>query len=94
MSSLTASLSLVSSGTGTTTRYTDEELDAMCDKAELDNIYSRCLSAYWDNDRFKDSLIDAPERLQAAFDVLLGWIDQRGPQEALQRLREASEETV
>jgi len=87
------SSSLVSSDTGTT-KYTDEELDAMCDKALRDEIIKACACAYWENERFKDSLIDAPERLQAVFDVILGYTHQFGVQEVLQRLVDPSPATV
>ena len=90
----TVSSSLVSSDTGTTTKYTDEELDAMCDKALRDEIIKACVCAYWENERFKDSLIDAPERLQAVFDVILGYTHQFGVQEVLQRLVDPSPATV
>ena len=90
----TVSSSLVSSDTGTTTKYTDEELDAMCDKALRDEIIKACACAYWENERFKDSLIDAPERLQAVFDVILGYTHQFGVQEVLQRLVDPSSATV
>ena len=70
--------------------YTEEELNEMCDKAELDDLQSRCLVAYWDNERFGNSLIDAPERLQAVFKVLLGWMEVKGPEEGLKSLREAA----
>lgn len=73
-----------------TDHYTEEELNQMCDKAELDDLKARCLVAYWDNKRFGESLIDAPERLEALFEVLLGWIEQVGTQRALEVLREAS----
>lgn len=39
---------------------------------------SECLEAYWDNQRFSESLIDAPERMQAVFDVLADVIEHRG----------------
>ena len=84
----------MSSDTGTTTKYTDEELDAMCDKALRDEIIKACACAYWENERFKDSLIDAPERLQAVFDVILGYTHQFGVQEVLQRLVDPSSATV
>ncbi len=38
----------------------------------------QCLVAYWNNERFGNSLIDAPERMQAVFDVLAEVIEQRG----------------
>lgn len=91
MSSQTASSSLVSSDTGTTPNYTDEELTAMCDQALRSEIFERCFDAYWDNERFANSLIDAPERLQALFDVVLGYTHQYGAQEVLERLTEASQ---
>ena len=75
---------------GVSTHYTEEELNEMCDKAELDDLQSRCLVAYWDNERFNNSLIDAPERLQAVFKVLLGWMEVKGPEEGLKSLREAA----
>lgn len=78
MSSQTASSSLVSSDTGTTTNLRSE-------------IFERCFDAYWDNERFANSLIDAPERLQALFDVVLGYTHQYGAQEVLERLTEASQ---
>jgi hypothetical protein len=90
----TVSSSLVSSDTGTATKYTDEELDAMCDKALRDEIIKACACAYWENERFKDSLIDAPERLQAVFDVILGYTHQFGVEEVLQRLVDPSPATV
>jgi hypothetical protein len=65
------------------TQYTDEELDAMCDKALRDEIIKACACAYWENERFKDSLIDAPERLQAVFDVILGYTHQFGVRRGL-----------
>ncbi len=71
-------------------QYTEEELNQMCDKAELDDLTNRCLVAYWDNQRFNNSLIDAPERLYATWTVRLGWMDQVGTQRALEVLREAS----
>lgn len=71
-------------------QYTEEELNQMCDKAELDDLTNRCLVAYWDNERFNNSLIDAPERLYATWTVLLGWMDRVGTQRALEVLREAS----
>ena len=81
---------LVSSDTGTTaTKYTDEELTSMCDQALRSEIFERCLNAYWDNSRFNNSLIDAPERLQALFNVVLGYTHQYGVEEVLERLTEA-----
>jgi hypothetical protein len=71
-------------------QYTEEELNQMCDKAELDDLTNRCLVAYWDNERFNNSLIDAPERFYATWTVLLGWMEQVGTQRALEVLREAS----
>jgi hypothetical protein len=53
-------------------------------------LMSECLVAYWDNERFNNSLIDAPERLQAVFDVLLGCTHQFGVEEVLEGLREAA----
>lgn len=50
----------------------------------------QCLVAYWDNERFGNSLIDAPERMQAVFDVLAEWCDQLCYSDTAQRLREAS----
>ena len=52
---------------------------------------SECLVAYWDNQRFGNSLIDAPERMQAVFDVLAKWCDQLCYSDTAQRLREASQ---
>jgi hypothetical protein len=66
----------------------------MCDKALRDEITKACACAYWENERFKDSLIDAPERLQAVFDVILGYTHQFGVQEVLQRLVDPSSATV
>jgi hypothetical protein len=57
-------------------------------------LMSECLVAYWENERFKDSLIDAPERLQAVFDVILGYTHQFGVEEVLQRLVDPSPATV
>jgi hypothetical protein len=73
-----------------TDQYTDEELNQMCDKAELDDLKARCLVAYWDNKRFGESLIDAPERLEAVFEVLLGWLEVKGFEGALEALRKAT----
>lgn len=73
------SSSQVSSGTGTT----DELLRL--------EIIKACACAYWENDRFKDSLIDAPERLQAVFDVLLGYTRMFGVEEVLERLVEPTQ---
>ena len=77
-------------GLMTIDQYTEEELNQMCDKAELDDLTNRCLVAYWDNTQFNNSLIDAPERLYATWTVLLGWMEQVGTQRALEVLREAS----
>jgi hypothetical protein len=52
---------------------------------------NECLVAYWDNQRFGNSLIDAPERMQAVFDVLAEWCDQLCYSDTAQRLREASQ---
>ena len=38
----------------------------------------QCLNAYWNNERFGNSLIDAPERMQAVFNLLADVIEQRG----------------
>ena len=73
-----------------TDQYTDEEIAQMCDKAELDNLKARCLVAYWDNKRFGESLIDAPERLEAVFEVLLGWLELKGSEGALEALKKAA----
>ena len=73
------------------TQYTDEELTAMCDQALRSEIIKACACAYWENDRFKDSLIDAPERLQAVFDVLLGYTRMFGVEEVLERLVKPSQ---
>ena len=73
-----------------TDHYTEKELNQMCDKAELDDLTNRCLVAYWDNQRFNNSLIDATERLYATWRVLLGWMEQVGSERALEVLREAS----
>ena len=70
-----------------TDQYTEEELNQMCDKAELDDLKARCFVAYWDNKRFGESLIDAPERLEALFEVLLGWLEPKGFEGALEALR-------
>ncbi len=72
------SSSLESSDTGTTTDLRKR-------------LFNECLVAYWDNERFGNSLIDAPERLQALFDVVLGYTHQYGAQEVLERLTEASQ---
>ena len=85
------SSSLVLSDTGTT-KYTDKELTAMCDQALRDEIIKACACAYWENERFKDSLIDAPERLQAVFDVILGYTHQFGVEEVLERLKHPSQD--
>lgn len=84
------SSSQVSSGTGTA-RYTDEELTAMCDQALRTEIIKACSCAYWENERFSNSLIDAPERLQAVFDVLLGYTRMFGVEEVLERLVEPTQ---
>ena len=84
------SSSQVSSDTGTA-NYTDEELTAMCDQALRSEIIKACACAYWENDRFKDSLIDAPERLQAVFDVILGYTRMFGTEEVLERLVEPTQ---
>ena len=47
----------------------------------------QCLEAYWNNERFGNSLIDAPERMQAVFDVLAEWCDQLCYSDTAQRLR-------
>ena len=73
-----------------TDHYTEEELNQMCDKAELDDLKARCLVAYWDNKRFGESLIDAPERLEALFEVLLGWLEPKGSKGALEALKRAT----
>jgi hypothetical protein len=49
---------------------------------------NKCLVAYWDNQRFGNSLIDAPERMQAVFDVLAEWCDQLCYSDTAQRLRD------
>ena len=84
------SSSQVSSGTGTA-NYTDEELTAMCDQALRSEIIKACSCAYWENERFSNSLIDAPERLQAVFDVLLGYTKMFGVEEVLERLVEPTQ---
>lgn len=84
------SSSQVSSGTGTA-NYTDEELTAMCDQALRSEIIKACACAYWENERFSNSLIDAPERLQAVFDVLLGYTRMFGVEEVLERLVEPTQ---
>jgi hypothetical protein len=71
-------------------QYTEEELNQMCDKAELDDLKARCLVAYWDNKRFGELVIDAPERLEAVFEVLLGWLEVKGSEGALEGLRRAT----
>lgn len=86
------SSSQVSSGTGIV-RYTDEELTAMCDQALRTEIIKACSCAYWENERFSNSLIDAPERLQAVFDVLLGYTRMFGVEEVLERLTEPPRHT-
>ena len=75
------SSSLVSSGTGTAD-----------DLLRLE-IIKACSCAYWENDRFKNSLIDAPERLQAVFDVILGYSRMFGTEEVLERLKEPPRHT-
>jgi hypothetical protein len=52
-----------------------------------------CLEAYWDNKRFGNSLIDAPERMQAVFDVIADWCDTLCYSDTAERLRKASEVT-
>lgn len=84
------SSSQVSSDTGTA-RYTDEELTAMCDHALRSEIIKACSCAYWENERFSNSLIDAPERLQAVFDVILGYSRMFGVEEVLERLVEPTQ---
>ena len=74
-----------------TVQYTDEELTAMCDQALRTEIIKACSCAYWENERFANSLIDAPERLQAVFDVLLGYTRMFGVEEVLERLREPTQ---
>ena len=74
-----------------TVQYTDEELTAMCDQALRTEIIKACSCAYWENERFSNSLIDAPERLQAVFDVLLGYTRMFGVEEVLERLREPTQ---
>ena len=54
------------------------------------SLIEQCLVAYWDNERFGNSLIDAPERMQAVFDVLAEWCDQVCYSDTAQRLRETS----
>ena len=76
-----------------TVQYTDEELTAMCDQALRTEIIKACSCAYWENDRFKNSLIDAPERLQAVFDVILGYTRMFGVEEVLERLKEPPRHT-
>lgn len=49
---------------------------------------SECLEAYWDNQRFSESLIDAPERMQAVFDVLAEWCDHLCYSDTAKRLRD------
>jgi hypothetical protein len=51
---------------------------------------NECLVAYWDNQRFGNSLIDAPERMQAVFDVLAEWCDQLCYSDTAQRFKESS----
>ena len=75
------SSSQVSSGTGTAD-----------DLLRLE-IIKACACAYWENERFKNSLIDAPERLQAVFDVILGYSRMFGTEEVLDRLKEPPRHT-
>jgi hypothetical protein len=58
---------------------------------DLNCPVAACLEAYWDNERFSNSLIDAPERMQAAFDVLAEWCDLLCYSDTAKRLREASQ---
>lgn len=58
----------------------------MCDQALRTEIIKACTCAYWENERFSNSLIDAPERLQAVFDVILGYTRMFGVEEVLERL--------
>jgi hypothetical protein len=51
------------------------------------SLIEQCLVAYWDNERFSNSLIDAPERMQAVFDVLAEWCDQLCYSDTAERLR-------
>jgi hypothetical protein len=54
------------------------------------SLVEQCLVAYWDNERFGNSLIDAPERMQAVFDVLAEWCDHLCYSDTAQRLRKAT----
>lgn len=54
-------------------------------------LISKCLVAYWNNDRFSNSIIDAPERMQAVFDVVAEWCDELCYSDTAQRLRKASD---
>ncbi len=54
------------------------------------SLIEQCLEAYWDNKRFGNSLIDAPERMQAVFDVLAEWCDQLCYSDTAERLRKAT----
>ncbi len=65
----------------------------MCDQALRTEIIKACSCAYWENERFSNSLIDAPERLQAVFDVLLGYSRMFGVEEVLERLKEPPRHT-
>ena len=51
------------------------------------SLIEQCLVAYWNNERFGNSLIDAPERMQAVFDVLAEWCDQLCYSDTAERLR-------
>lgn len=53
-------------------------------------LVAACLEAYWNNERFGNSLLGAPERMQAVFDVLAEWCDQLCYSDTAQRLRDAS----
>ena len=64
----------------------------MCDQALRTEIIKACSCAYWENERFANSLIDAPERLQAVFDVLLGYTRMFGVEEVVERLREPTQD--
>ena len=64
----------------------------MCDQALRTEIIKACSCAYWENDRFSNSLIDAPERLQAVFDVILGYSRMFGVEEVLERLVEPTQD--
>jgi len=55
---------------------------------------SKCLEAYWNNKRFSESLIDAPERMQAVFDVLAEWCDLLCYSDTAKRLREGSGKVI